>query len=526
MAYNYEYPGVNMNDYNNDWLINKVKELACEWASVQKDWSDQQKAFDSLRAYINSYFDNLDVQNEINSKLDDMISDGSLAGILRTVVGDPFQLIFVSDISAMTDKTKQYVYTVNGHIYYYKENEFVDSQISYTQAGNVITSGMSDTAYFDNLNDVPSNKYFFFFDGIEGMKNIPEGATGRASIITYDGTLSKTVQTQLLAIAGGDVYVRMKNASAGYLPWINLSTFKKKEEAVHSKNKVYNTIDAIDSEDLDASTVEINSIIVYNAISTSDVKNFPLDDGKPHNFYLITFSAYSNLKSYNVQLCVYVELYKVFMRSGVNDTLWSPWLDLTPRKWTGNSVYCPLSGKKVALLGDSIAKGYVDSSGASIAENPYIKQLSEFLGFTYTNFAVGGAGYISGDSTVRAQLKGVTDETVIIIQCGVNDYTRQKSLSELYDEIRNLSHEIPSSVESVIVITPFNTDYPLRTFTLDSYREVIEGSALTNGWNVITGDCVPLPFLTDKYPLLVPDGVHPSQSGHDIIAKTLYTILK
>lgn len=526
MAYNYEYPYVNMIDYNNDWLINKVKELASEWAKVKQDWTDQQEAFNSLKEYINAYFENLNVENEINSKLDSMVTDGTLSEILRTVIGNPYQLIFVSDLSDMLDHTKQYVYTVDGHIYYYNGSVFADSGITYTQAGNVITSGMSDTTSFDDLDDVPSNKYFFFFDSIEGVKNTPNGVSGRASLITYDGTLSNSTPTQILTVVGGDVFIRVKNASIGFLPWINLSTFKNKTDALHSKNKVYNTAGAIDASDLDASTVEINSIITYNGISTSAVKNFPLDDGKAHNFYLITFSAFNNIKAYNVQLCVYVELYKTYIRSGVNDTLWTPWIDLTPWKWTGNSVYLPLKGKKVALLGDSIAKGYIDASGSAIADDPYIAQLSKLLGFTYNNLAVGGAGYVSGDSTVRTQLDGVTDESVIIIQCGVNDYTRQISLDLLFDEIINLSHLIPMSVESVLVITPFNIDYPLRYNTLDKYREVIEGASLTNGWSVISGDSVPLPYLTSKYPLLVPDGVHPSQLGHDTIAKSLYTILK
>lgn len=39
-------------------------------------------AFNSLKSYIDNYFDNLDVQEEINNKLDDMVEDGTLQEII------------------------------------------------------------------------------------------------------------------------------------------------------------------------------------------------------------------------------------------------------------------------------------------------------------------------------------------------------------------------------------------------------------------------------------------------------------
>lgn len=83
MAYNYEYPGVNMNDYNNDWLINKVKGLALEWKQVQSDWEDEQEAFQSLKSWIENYFKNLDITQEIRDKIDDMAEDGTLLSIMK-----------------------------------------------------------------------------------------------------------------------------------------------------------------------------------------------------------------------------------------------------------------------------------------------------------------------------------------------------------------------------------------------------------------------------------------------------------
>ena len=46
-------------------------------------------AFNELQNYVNHYFDNLDVQNEINNKLDQMVDDGTLANIINVeILGD------------------------------------------------------------------------------------------------------------------------------------------------------------------------------------------------------------------------------------------------------------------------------------------------------------------------------------------------------------------------------------------------------------------------------------------------------
>lgn len=43
-------------------------------------------AYDQLQSYVNNYFDNLDVQEEINNKLDEMAEDGSLTALLQPFI--------------------------------------------------------------------------------------------------------------------------------------------------------------------------------------------------------------------------------------------------------------------------------------------------------------------------------------------------------------------------------------------------------------------------------------------------------
>ena len=118
--------------------------------------SELQNLYLELENYVNTYFDNLDVQEEINKKLDDMASDGSLTNLIKdyvtpfinaqnteiaiirndvnridnkvdaTVSGSPLSASSVSD---MTDTTRIYVNTTDGYWYYYDGTQWTQGGI-------------------------------------------------------------------------------------------------------------------------------------------------------------------------------------------------------------------------------------------------------------------------------------------------------------------------------------------------------------------------------------------------------------
>jgi len=72
-------------------------ELLCKVVEELNKISDNQKildenvtalitAFNELKDYVDNYFENLDVQDEINNKLDEMVEDGTLAEIINTEI--------------------------------------------------------------------------------------------------------------------------------------------------------------------------------------------------------------------------------------------------------------------------------------------------------------------------------------------------------------------------------------------------------------------------------------------------------
>ena len=62
-----EYPYVNFSEYNYDWLIKKVKEVLQNFDVLNTD-------FNTLRTYVEDYFENLDLTAEVDAKIDEMIA--------------------------------------------------------------------------------------------------------------------------------------------------------------------------------------------------------------------------------------------------------------------------------------------------------------------------------------------------------------------------------------------------------------------------------------------------------------------
>lgn len=97
-----KYPYTDYHELNLDWFMGEFKKLVAEWEETKGDWN-------SLHDFVQNYFDNLNVQNEIDNKINAMIADGSFATIvtplveaaLPTIVDGKLPAVVASQISAV-----------------------------------------------------------------------------------------------------------------------------------------------------------------------------------------------------------------------------------------------------------------------------------------------------------------------------------------------------------------------------------------------------------------------------------------
>lgn len=97
-----QLPYTNFHELNLDWFLDKFKELLKEWADMQTDFTDLTAAVNSLREYVANYFANLDVQDEVNKKLDEMAESGELAAAIASYADNIVNTFYFPDLNGTT----------------------------------------------------------------------------------------------------------------------------------------------------------------------------------------------------------------------------------------------------------------------------------------------------------------------------------------------------------------------------------------------------------------------------------------
>lgn len=99
---------------------------------LEGDVSGLHEAYKKLQDYVNSYFSTLDVQEEINSKLDVMTENGTLSNLISAYVKTSPQ--YATNTSEMTDKTVLYINGKDGYLYKWNGSTWVSTGILYQSA--------------------------------------------------------------------------------------------------------------------------------------------------------------------------------------------------------------------------------------------------------------------------------------------------------------------------------------------------------------------------------------------------------
>ena len=86
------YPYTDMHEMNLDWILLKVKEMIAEWDTTKNAWNE-------LHEFVDTYFENLDVQQEINNKLDEMAEGGELLDLMKPYVDEKLPLAVADQIA-------------------------------------------------------------------------------------------------------------------------------------------------------------------------------------------------------------------------------------------------------------------------------------------------------------------------------------------------------------------------------------------------------------------------------------------
>lgn len=123
-----QFPYTNFHDLNLDWFLKTFKDLLDEWERQRVKFHDMEDAFAAMQQWVTHYFDNLDIQQEINDKLDEMAHDGTLASVLSYVL-EGFELEIGTRIDALESRMDTFSNLAEGSTT--GDAELMDARIAY-----------------------------------------------------------------------------------------------------------------------------------------------------------------------------------------------------------------------------------------------------------------------------------------------------------------------------------------------------------------------------------------------------------
>lgn len=92
------------------WLQDDVIDVINNNASVTEQYIEYdlhtRELFIELKSYVDNYFDNLDVQQEINNKLDAMVEDGTFSNLITPIVGNQINELSAEVTTSLSDFSK------------------------------------------------------------------------------------------------------------------------------------------------------------------------------------------------------------------------------------------------------------------------------------------------------------------------------------------------------------------------------------------------------------------------------------
>ena len=199
--------------------------------------------------------------------------------------------------------------------------------------------------------------------------------------------------------------------------------------------------------------------------------------------------------------------------------------------------------KTLISFGDSVTYG--STPGLETARvTPYPEIFANEFNMILTNRAVAGS-YIcanGGEGSITAKVLEFTGgKDIIFIAGGINDYNFGKKLGVLGDTetdtfygclvtmCEHLRNVAPNS--EVYFITPINQSVGptgKAVNPLNSYRNAIFEVATLYGMNVVDGSKIGFPTIDGNSAfkqLMITDGVHPTEMGHKMYARSLSGII-
>lgn len=149
-------PYTNFHELNQDWFLSEFNKVIEQWKAMQKNFDTLQDAFNDLKSYVQNYFKNLDVQEEINNKLDDMVNSGEMNAIFVKYFSIKIPIL---NVSKMVEIDNPVIGTYYSTLNYYENDNVESTFIVVESRENAFCIASKNGLFFKNISPAYVEKY-------------------------------------------------------------------------------------------------------------------------------------------------------------------------------------------------------------------------------------------------------------------------------------------------------------------------------------------------------------------------------
>lgn len=461
-----------LHDFNLDWFLKKFHELREKWDETEAAWL-------ALKEYVETFFEELDVQEEINNKIDAMKESGDLGRLIYSLINSSIFPAFVDSISDMTNKAIPYVLAPEGYIYVWSGDAWTNTGVRYGGGIEAVSSSrivINNDNYgeYRDFDLLTKNKvYAFTARGIENMLNRPP--------TTQNGTLLDYAYDGRDNIVGGRMQIYFDTTNKMYYRQQFGSTWGSWSPNIYGEY----------THDTDFNANDVTAPSVHYLYNLRDTQNLPLNFTQGT---LITLSASmpTRISSQNVAVQNIISTAGTFMYRFKWNGVFSKWIKLnniggiiTSLTQLGVNALADLDGNSFYTMTDTILKSLTDCpQGLPEANNPTVISRSIYND-PLTNQSTATQEIITYKyHLMRRKHSGLWESWQYVKKrCGL---LISGDTIEQYTEYHNADNII-STENAVIGLTAFQnenvemTNYPYRSDQLLSRTNGVDGINPTYG---------------------------------------------